>query len=293
MGAWLQDHVVRLCVNLYETAKLPSMLALPLCAPMTMSGSSRFSTSFQHLVLSLSWVLDSLICIYRSISLVLFLGIGSLHPHSKGLLSEVSPGCQGRDHHYSWRVLTREDLTLVLSWQQEQALWPGLGFGLFECRWWLSLFYIGWGLISVFWDWLALKKSFQRKWRGKGPGTSIPVCSTALYIQRFYSVWENQNSCLKVLHVGELKIFNKNTTKISFFVFVFWDRVFLCSTACSRTLYIGEAGFKLTEIYLSLPPECWDWRQDPPCLALNTASVKHLYLMFLTLLIMNWNKEQI
>lgn len=149
MGAWLQDHVVRLCFNLWKTAKLPSIPALPLCAPTTMSGSSRFSTSFQHLVLSLSWVLDSLICIYRSISLVLFLGIGSHHPLSN------NPGRQGRDQHSSWSVLTREHLTLVLSRQQEQALWPGLGFGLFECRWWLSLLSIGWGLTSVFWDRLA------------------------------------------------------------------------------------------------------------------------------------------
>lgn len=149
MGAWLQDRVVRLCFNLWQTARLPSILALPLCAPTTVSGSSRFSTSFQHSVLSLSWVLGSLICIYRSISLVLFLGIGSSTPF------QISPGRQGRDHHSSWSVLTREHLTLVLSWQQEQELWPGLGFGLFEYRWWLSLLSIGWGLTSVFWDWLA------------------------------------------------------------------------------------------------------------------------------------------
>jgi hypothetical protein len=41
------------------------------------------------------------------------------------------------------------------------------------------------------------------------------------------------------------------------FVFVFQDRVFLCRLALLE-LSIDQAGFRLTEIYLLLPPECWD-----------------------------------
>lgn len=113
MGSWLQDHVVRLCFNLWKTAKLPSIPALPLCAPMTMSGSSRFSTSFQHLVLSLSWVLDSLICIYRSISLVLFLGIGSHHPLSN------KPGSPRKRPPLQLKCPDKGTPYSCASWQQE------------------------------------------------------------------------------------------------------------------------------------------------------------------------------
>ena len=42
-----------------------------------------------------------------------------------------------------------------------------------------------------------------------------------------------------------------------FVCFVFRDRVSLCSPGCPRTYSVDQAGPKLTEIHLSLPPECW------------------------------------
>jgi hypothetical protein len=42
-------------------------------------------------------------------------------------------------------------------------------------------------------------------------------------------------------------------------LFVFQDRVSPCnSTNCPGIRYIDQTGLKLTEIFLSLPPECWD-----------------------------------
>ena len=43
------------------------------------------------------------------------------------------------------------------------------------------------------------------------------------------------------------------------YVLVFRDRISLCSFgACPETLSVDQAGLELTEICLSLPPECWD-----------------------------------
>lgn len=36
----------------------------------------------------------------------------------------------------------------------------------------------------------------------------------------------------------------------------------LCSPGYSGALYVEQDGLELTEILLSLPPECWDWRHD-------------------------------
>lgn len=53
-----------------------------------------------------------------------------------------------------------------------------------------------------------------------------------------------------------------------FFVCLFfWDRVSLCSLGCPGTQCIQLSGFtELTELHLSLPPECYDQRCVPPCL---------------------------
>lgn len=42
------------------------------------------------------------------------------------------------------------------------------------------------------------------------------------------------------------------------FLFVFWDGVSLCSSRHPTTPFIDQIGLKLTEIGLSLLPECWD-----------------------------------
>jgi hypothetical protein len=44
--------------------------------------------------------------------------------------------------------------------------------------------------------------------------------------------------------------------------FGFQDRVSLCSPGCPGTHSVDQAGLKLTEILLPLPPECW--RCAPP-----------------------------
>ncbi|XP_052600304.1 bcl-2 homologous antagonist/killer isoform X3 [Peromyscus californicus insignis] len=36
------------------------------------------------------------------------------------------------------------------------------------------------------------------------------------------------------------------------------------SPGCPGTRSVAQAGLKLTEICLPLPPECWDYRRDPP-----------------------------
>lgn len=148
------------------------MLALPLCAPTAMSGGSRFSTSFQHLVLSLSWVLDSLICIYRNISLVLFLRIRSLHPlGSPRKRPPLQLKCPDKAAPYSCALMTAGASALARTWiwfiwmqvvTESFLPWLGSNFSLL----WLVSF-------------IKKKKSFQRKWRGKGPDTSIPECSRA------------------------------------------------------------------------------------------------------------------
>ncbi|KAL6045915.1 hypothetical protein STEG23_018413, partial [Scotinomys teguina] len=39
------------------------------------------------------------------------------------------------------------------------------------------------------------------------------------------------------------------------------DKVYLCnSPGCPGTRFVDQAGLELTEIYLSLPPKCWDKR---------------------------------
>ena len=43
------------------------------------------------------------------------------------------------------------------------------------------------------------------------------------------------------------------------FNLVFEDGVFLCSSpCCPKTSPLDQGGLELTEIHLSLPPECWD-----------------------------------
>lgn len=160
------------------------MLALPLCIPTTKSRSSRFSTSFQHLVLSLSWVLDSLICMYRSISLVLFLGIGSLYPlGSPRKRPPLQLKCPDKGAPYSCALMTAGASALARTWiwfiwmqVATKSFLPWLGSDL-----------------SLLWLVSLKKKSFQRKWRAKGPDTSIPECSRAfIHTKVLQSVGESK-----------------------------------------------------------------------------------------------------
>lgn len=52
-----------------------------------------------------------------------------------------------------------------------------------------------------------------------------------------------------------------------FFLFCFGIlRQSLCGPGHPGTCCVHQAGLKLTEVYLPLPPECWDERQVPPCI---------------------------
>jgi hypothetical protein len=48
-----------------------------------------------------------------------------------------------------------------------------------------------------------------------------------------------------------------------FCLFVFQDRVSLCIPGCLGTHYVDQAGLELTEIFLPLPPKCWNQRRVP------------------------------
>jgi hypothetical protein len=57
----------------------------------------------------------------------------------------------------------------------------------------------------------------------------------------------------------------QNPLELRTFLFVFWDRVSLCSPGCSGTHSVDQTALELTEICLSLPPSCWDQRRAPLC----------------------------
>ena len=42
-----------------------------------------------------------------------------------------------------------------------------------------------------------------------------------------------------------------------YFIFLFLETGFLCIFGCSGTHSVDQIGLRLTEIHLSLPPECW------------------------------------
>jgi hypothetical protein len=46
--------------------------------------------------------------------------------------------------------------------------------------------------------------------------------------------------------------------KILFFFFFFGDKVSLYSSDYPGTHHVDQADLELTEIYLTLPPKCWD-----------------------------------
>ena len=67
--------------------------------------------------------------------------------------------------------------------------------------------------------------------------------------------------CCTDLHTGKTPTHirqkvRKRVGLIRFSVFVFQDRVSLCSSDCPGTHSVDQAGFKLTETYLPLPSEC-------------------------------------
>ncbi|XP_063097567.1 protein max isoform X3 [Cavia porcellus] len=43
--------------------------------------------------------------------------------------------------------------------------------------------------------------------------------------------------------------------------------VSLCSSGCSSAHFVTQVGLELTTILLPQPPECWDYRCEPPCRA--------------------------
>ena len=67
--------------------------------------------------------------------------------------------------------------------------------------------------------------------------------------------------------------------KFYFILYLFRDRLSLCSPGCPGTCLIDQAGLQLTEIYLPLPPECWDLRCVPLCPA---------DICFITFYILGW-----
>jgi hypothetical protein len=48
------------------------------------------------------------------------------------------------------------------------------------------------------------------------------------------------------------------------YLFIYWDRVLLCSSDWPRAYYVVEAGFELM-ILLPQPPQCWKYRHAPSC----------------------------
>jgi hypothetical protein len=61
---------------------------------------------------------------------------------------------------------------------------------------------------------------------------------------------------------------NKIDYKIVIIIITIIDRASsLCSPGYPETCYVDQAGFKLTEICLSVPPERWDCRCTLPRLA--------------------------
>lgn len=71
----------------------------------------------------------------------------------------------------------------------------------------------------------------------------MPVC--------YLHMWVSMHACLYR---------SQKTTSGSFLhiLFVFQDSVSLWSPDCPRTQYVDQSGLELSEIWLPLPPECWE-----------------------------------
>lgn len=63
LEAWLLDSMLNLCFVLWQIAKMPSKGTIPFCIPQAMNKNSFCSTFFQHLVLSVFWILAILISV--------------------------------------------------------------------------------------------------------------------------------------------------------------------------------------------------------------------------------------
>jgi hypothetical protein len=68
------------------------------------------------------------------------------------------------------------------------------------------------------------------------------------------------------MYVHEYLIFLGVVVFCLFWFLVFQDRVSLYSPGCPGTHFVDQSGLN-SEICLPLPPECWDQRRVPPCLA--------------------------
>ena len=70
---------------------------------------------------------------------------------------------------------------------------------------------------------------------------------------------------VKIPRLGLTQLRSPSNFFFVFCFFWFFETGFLCSFgACPGTPFVDQAGLKLTEIGLLLPPKCWDYRRAPP-----------------------------
>lgn len=58
---------------------------------------------------------------------------------------------------------------------------------------------------------------------------------------------------------GNFKIIRRSNIFLFFLLFVFWDKI----SVCSETHFVKQAGFKVTDIFLPLPFDSRDYRRVP------------------------------
>lgn len=56
---------------------------------------------------------------------------------------------------------------------------------------------------------------------------------------------------------------------------VFLSRLLPCSLGWSQAFYVAQNGLEFTVIALSLPPDCWDNRDAPPCPTFFFLTLRH------------------
>lgn len=71
-------------------------------------------------------------------------------------------------------------------------------------------------------------------------------------------------------------------------IFFSWGRVSLSSSGWSRTYYVHQADLTLTELHLSLLPECWNQRHTTPRLAHG----KKFHVIILLKANLNWSRAR-
>jgi hypothetical protein len=79
----------------------------------------------------------------------------------------------------------------------------------------------------------------QARWEERVPNAHT------LSVPKTIGVWLNSKVCL-------------NNVCLFVCLFVCERQGLICSSSCPETHYVDEDGLEFTEIFLPLPPECWD-----------------------------------